>query len=386
MPKKTQKQAEFKPFWTFQALAAGENGAKSCEMLLYGTFDDSSWAAYYDDSIISKAFAEALNAQELTANDKLNVRINSLGGDVFAAMAIYSQLLSCPAEKTCIVDGAMASAATIPACACNKIQMHAGSMGLVHHASGWGMGNAADLRKTADDLAKIDDALVALYIKKSGVDEADIRAQMDDGGWMTAQQCLELGLCDEIIPGEVAAEETADDPLVWNIAGQIFDMTNIAIRPTAMLKTAPRAEADPIVPPAPAPSAAVSSPAADTPIMPTTAETVHAAVATERTRIKAIQDMAEPGAEAIITAAIDSGAQPGDVAQQILAASRERRLLLENHAARIADAADAGLPKISPSAAPENEQPGAEKQAKREGFLAVAAAALKKLGRLNTEN
>lgn len=71
-----------KKFWQFRNQAAG-----SAELLLYGDISDSSW---WGDEVTPKTFADELNA--LGALTSLTVRINSGGGDVFAAQTIGNLL------------------------------------------------------------------------------------------------------------------------------------------------------------------------------------------------------------------------------------------------------------------------------------------------------
>lgn len=71
-----------KKFWKFRNQAAG-----SAELLLYGDISDSSW---WGDEVTPKTFADELNA--LGALTSLTVRINSGGGDVFAAQTIGNLL------------------------------------------------------------------------------------------------------------------------------------------------------------------------------------------------------------------------------------------------------------------------------------------------------
>lgn len=75
-----------KKFWQFRNQAAG-----SAELLLYGDISDSSW---WGDEVTPKTFADELNA--LGALTSLTVRINSGGGDVFAAQTIGNLLESTP--------------------------------------------------------------------------------------------------------------------------------------------------------------------------------------------------------------------------------------------------------------------------------------------------
>lgn len=95
-----------KKFWQFRNQAAD-----SAELLLYGDISDSSW---WGDEVTPKTFADELNA--LGALTSLTVRINSGGGDVFAAQTIGNLLEQHTAQVTARIDGLCASAATIIAC------------------------------------------------------------------------------------------------------------------------------------------------------------------------------------------------------------------------------------------------------------------------------
>ena len=94
-----------KRFWKFQNLTGG-----SAELLLYGDISDSTW---WGDEVTPKKFAEDLQA--LGAVSEIRVRINSGGGDVFAAQAIGNLLEQHTANVIARIDGLCASSATIDA-------------------------------------------------------------------------------------------------------------------------------------------------------------------------------------------------------------------------------------------------------------------------------
>ena len=100
-----------KKFWQFRNMAGG-----SAELLLYGDIADTSW---WGDEVTPKQFAEDLDG--LGAVSEIAVRINSGGGDVFAAQAIGNMLERNAAHVTAYIDGVCASAATIVACHCDKV-------------------------------------------------------------------------------------------------------------------------------------------------------------------------------------------------------------------------------------------------------------------------
>ena len=111
-----------KKFWQFRNRAGG-----TVELLLYGDISQSSW---WGDEVTPKQFADELAG--LGALDKIVVRINSGGGDVFAAQTIGNLLEQHPAEVTARIDGLCASAATIVACHCGKVVAANDSTYMVH--------------------------------------------------------------------------------------------------------------------------------------------------------------------------------------------------------------------------------------------------------------
>ena len=103
-----QAKPKNKHFWNFQP-ASGENPP---ELILYGDIASETW---WGDEVTPRQFTEELDA--LGAVPEIVVRINSGGGDVFAANAIYTRLKDNTAKITVKIDGWAASAATIIAMA-----------------------------------------------------------------------------------------------------------------------------------------------------------------------------------------------------------------------------------------------------------------------------
>ena len=96
---------ENKKFWKF----CNQAGNK-VELLLYGDISQTSW---WGDEVTPKQFAEELAG--LGALDEITVRINSGGGDVFAANAIFTRLKDCSAKVTVKIDGWQPSSPAIAA-------------------------------------------------------------------------------------------------------------------------------------------------------------------------------------------------------------------------------------------------------------------------------
>lgn len=174
-------------FWEFKN-ASSESG-NTPELLVYGEI------AEYWGEVDSKSFAQQLSS--IKSSD-INVRINSYGGEVFTAQAIYSMLKSHSANINVFVDGIAASAATIIAMAGDKITMPSNAMMMVHNPLTMGYGNAKDFREVADLLDKVRETLLATYRAKTSLDDDTLIELLDNETYMTAQEALEYGFIDEV--------------------------------------------------------------------------------------------------------------------------------------------------------------------------------------------
>lgn len=149
----------------------------------------------------------------------LNIYINSPGGDVFEGNAIYNMLSR--KAKNCqlnvYVDGLAASIASVIAMAGTKVKMPSNSMMMVHNAWCYTYGNSKDLRDMANALDKIDISIRQTYLNKAGdkLDDETITDLMNKETWLTAQECLDYGLCDEII-GEKQVAAKFDSKIFSN--------------------------------------------------------------------------------------------------------------------------------------------------------------------------
>lgn len=165
------------------------------EILLYGPIaGESSW---WGDEVTPRSFAEDL--ESLGGRD-VTVRINSGGGDVFAAHAIHNQLVAYKGRMTVVIDGLAASAATIIAVAGDRIIMPANALFMIHNPA-IGLSDyygADELLKAAEALNTIKGSIVAAYRKRCKASAEELAAMMDAETWMGAAECLEKGFVDEI--------------------------------------------------------------------------------------------------------------------------------------------------------------------------------------------
>lgn len=181
-------------FWEFKAL--GNAG----ELFLYSEISDSTW---WGDEVTPAQFQKDLAA--LGDISSLDVYINSPGGDIFAGFSIYNILQRHKATKTVHVDGLAASAASVVAMAGDTIKMPENATIMIHNAWTFASGGADDLRKTADELERINGQIADIYAARTGKDKADITAMMDAETWMGGTDAVANGFADELIENKKVA-------------------------------------------------------------------------------------------------------------------------------------------------------------------------------------
>ena len=155
-----------KKFWEIKNKATDEKA----ELLLYGEISDATW---WGDEVTPRQFADDLS----TCNGKdLVVRINSPGGDVFAAQAIYNLLKSYAGDVTVHIDGICASAATVVACAGNRVIMPDNALYMIHnpHAVLIDAYDAVGLSKLESELHAVKKTITNVYQKKCGEDRKSV--------------------------------------------------------------------------------------------------------------------------------------------------------------------------------------------------------------------
>ena len=167
---------------------------------------------YWGFGVTAKAFLDTLAALP-EATHTIRVHLNSPGGDVFAATtianALRDQRLTKGRSVVTVVDGLAASAATIIMMAGDPVQIADNAVVMIHNPWSVGMGNAAQMRKMADDLDVIRDTIVATYQWHSALDAKDLVELMDAETWMSADDAVTYGLATEVVTGLKAAAALA---------------------------------------------------------------------------------------------------------------------------------------------------------------------------------
>lgn len=216
-------------FWNF----IPGTSTKPPELLLYGPI--SSQKSWWQDTVTPAQFNQELAA--LGDVEEIIVRINSGGGDVFAANAIYTRLRDLEAKITVKIDGWAASAATIIAMAGDVIKIARNGVFMVHDPAMtvWDTFKAEDFEKMAQELKVIKQSITNTYSMKTGKKAEDIAAIMTAETWWTGEDAVQNGFCDELMFEEAQTViENANKVVVNSVP---MDLTGFHTLPETLLNS-----------------------------------------------------------------------------------------------------------------------------------------------------
>ena len=176
----------------------------------------TDWFGEEIDGVSVKMLSEQLG--ELGDDvSKINVYINSYGGEVAEGLAIYNALKRHKAKVVTYCDGFACSIASVIFMAGDERIMNDSSLLMIHNAWSWGQGNADQLRKQAEDLDKITQASVIAYAAHSTLSEEEIKDLMDKETWILPDEALEYGFATGI-------EKTENKAANQNAKMQLLDI------------------------------------------------------------------------------------------------------------------------------------------------------------------
>lgn len=170
----------------------GEIKSEGQKLYIYGDIVGSMWKKWEHDETCPQ---DVVNEFAGFDKDKpVDVYINSGGGDVFGALAICSVIKRHCGETTAHIDGIAASAASVIACACDRVVMPEYAQLMIHRPWAAVRGNSDDLLKTCNMLNEAENSIVAIYKTKLAPDkdEAALRAALAAETWYTGNTAFEL--------------------------------------------------------------------------------------------------------------------------------------------------------------------------------------------------
>ena len=143
----------------------------------------------------------------------IHLRIDSSGGDIFAARAMKTAIIQHKAKVVAHVDGLAASAASFLVMGADEIEIVDGGFFMIHNAMSiidiLGFFNIDDLDGLINDLtkerdlhSKLNESIANDYVKRTGSELDQVLAWMAAETWFTAKEAVENNFADRIYDGE----------------------------------------------------------------------------------------------------------------------------------------------------------------------------------------
>lgn len=154
-----------------------------------------------DDTMADIMMAELLSLDASnTSHEPIHVYINSPGGSVTAGMAIYDTMktIKSPVYTYCI--GLAASMGAFLLSSGDKRFCAPEAEVMIHQPLGGAKGQAADIEITAKHILKTREKLNRIMAQNTGKPLEEVEKATDRDNWLTAQEALDFGLIDEILP------------------------------------------------------------------------------------------------------------------------------------------------------------------------------------------
>lgn len=195
----------------FEVVKASDGAETSATIYLYDAIVDSDEDAYWYGGVSAESVVKALH--QMTAST-VHLHVNSPGGSVFGGRAIEQAIRGYKGEVIAHVDGLAASAASFLIMAAKEVRMAPGAFLMIHNSWTFALGNATDLRKTADLLDQIDGSLVQTYAARTGMDADAIASMMAAETWIGADEAVKQKFADVVDTKEAEAKASID----WDLS------------------------------------------------------------------------------------------------------------------------------------------------------------------------
>ncbi len=221
-------------FWNW--IKNEESGIRT--LRLDGIIASDSW---FDDEVTPKMFQEDLNA----GSGDIVVWINSPGGDCGAAVQIYNMMMEYQGNITVKIDGIAASAASVIAMAGGTVMVSPVSQMMIHNPSTMAVGDADEMKRTAEMLKSVKESIINAYELKIGLSRSKLSSLMDSEKYMDANEAIELGFADSILYTDNQADGV---PIAACSKAVMMDSMYDAIKKKVSGKVAPPPSTDTRIP------------------------------------------------------------------------------------------------------------------------------------------
>jgi len=154
-----------------------------------------------DDAAANSIIAQLLFLDSQSQKEDIKIYINSGGGEVSSALAIYDTMQYVKADVSTICVGMAASAAALLLSAGAKGKRVAlpNSEIMIHQVMGGAQGQATDIDIHAKHILNIKDKLNEILARHTGQSLSKVEKDADRDYFMSAEEAKKYGIVDKII-------------------------------------------------------------------------------------------------------------------------------------------------------------------------------------------
>lgn len=137
----------------------------------------------------------------------INLYVNSPGGEIYSGMAIYDamQAISAPVSTTAVGFTASFGTVVLAAGAAGMRNALPNATIHMHQPHGGGQGQASDIVIQANEIVRLKERLIEIFVNHTGRDHDTIERDTDRDIFFNAQQAQEYGLIDNVLDKDNAA-------------------------------------------------------------------------------------------------------------------------------------------------------------------------------------
>jgi ATP-dependent Clp protease protease subunit len=154
-----------------------------------------------DDHMANLIIAQLIFLENEDPKKEIKLYINSPGGSVTAAMAIYDTMnhIKPDVSTVCVGIAASAAAVLLSSGAKGKRYCLPNSEVMIHQVMGGAEGQATDIAIAAKHILRTKENLNKILSKNTGKSIKDVETDAERDYWMTAEEAKKYGVIDEII-------------------------------------------------------------------------------------------------------------------------------------------------------------------------------------------
>lgn len=193
--------------------------------------DDLKVMEWFDIKCFSPSMLNEAIEQAEEKNESLELWMNSIGGDLWAASEMYTALKDCNCEVLAIISGLCASAATIIMMGADHVSASPTSQIMVHLPQSYAEGDYHEMHRTIEMLESATEGMLNAYEEKTQLEREELRNLLERETWLSAEEAKTLGLVDDVIkfgPKDKQLQMVASAKSFLNNKARLFEIYKAA--------------------------------------------------------------------------------------------------------------------------------------------------------------